>query len=185
MKFDPENTYHVYNQGNNHEKLFLINDHYLYFLNLFKEYILPSSEVLAWCMMPNHFHFMIHTDVRCLMLKQQGDLLLDPVTNGFRKLLSGYSHKFNKQNNRSGALFRPKTKSKCLDVIWDINNPLSLDYYSNCFHYIHNNPVKDGLVKDPSDWKWSSYNFYLGKEKEGFCNRALAAKLGLCEEKNN
>lgn len=182
MKFEPKKVYHVYNQGNNHERLFLSDEHYLNFLSFFAAYVLPSSEILAWCLMPTHFHFMLYADDRCLMLKEQGDLLLDPITNGFRKLLSGYSHKFNKQNNRSGALFRPKTKSKYLQVVYDNNNALLPDYYSNCFHYIHNNPVKDGLVKHPSDWKWSSYNFYAGEEKEGFCNRSLAVKFGLCVE---
>ena len=44
--------------------------------------------------MPNHFHFLIHTDARVEELKKQGGLFLDPVTNGFRKLLSAYSHKY-------------------------------------------------------------------------------------------
>ena len=187
MKFEPQNIYHVYNQGNNHEKLFLTNENYQQFLNLFKGYVLPYSEVLAWCLMPNHFHYMLYTDERCLALKQQGNLILDPVTNGFRKLLSSYSHEFNKQNNRRGALFRPKTKSKCLgdDSLMAGSNHSFLDYYSNCFDYIHINPVKDGLVKRASDWEWSSFNFYFGNTEESFCNKALAVKFGLYKELNN
>ena len=185
MKFEPENIYHAYNQGNNHERLFFINDHYLHFLSLFKGYVLPSCEVLAWCLMPNHFHFMLYADERCSILKQQGNLLLDPVTNGFRKLLSTYSHQFNNKNDRSGALFRPKTKAKCLNEEAKISSSSFSDYYSNCFNYIHNNPVKDGLVKHASDWKWSSYNFYCGKEKENFCNKALATKFGLYDNLDN
>jgi putative transposase len=109
MKFLPQQLYHVYNQGNNQQNIFLRDVHFLYFLKLYTAYIVPHCDTLAWCLMHNHFHFMIATDQRCLDVKQQGGLLLDPVTNGFRKLLSAYAHEFNIKNNRSGALFRPKT----------------------------------------------------------------------------
>jgi REP element-mobilizing transposase RayT len=186
MKFEPKNIYHVYNQGNNHERLFLNPDNYKHFLNLFKNFVLPYTEVLAWCLMPNHFHYMLYTDERCSDVKQQGNLRLDPVTNGFRKLLSTYSHEFNKKNGRSGALFKPKTKSKCLSdesFIIDTKKSFS-DYNFNCFYYIHNNPVKDGLVKLAADWEWSSYNFYYGSVIESFCNKSMAARLCLYNEDN-
>lgn len=178
MKFLPENIYHVYNQGNNHERLFLNDGHYQHFLHSFKGYILPHCEVIAWCLMPNHFHFQLYMDERCMALKQQGGLVLDPVTNGFRKLLSAYAHAFNEKNERSGALFRPKTKAKCLtDESLILNTRYSLnDYYSQCFYYIHYNPVKDGLVENASDWFWSSYNFYFGNKEELLCNRHLTVK---------
>ncbi len=175
MKFKPENIYHVYNQGNNHERLFLCDDNYQFFLKLFKSYVLPHTEVLAWCLMPNHFHFMLCTDNRCLAIKPQGDLTLDPITNGFRKLLSTYSHEFNKKNDRSGALFRPKTKSQCLDdeaIPYKANIPN--DYFFNCFNYIHDNPVNHGLVANAGDWKYSSFNFYYGNSEYLFCNKSLA-----------
>ncbi len=182
MQFSPDNIYHVYNQGNNRETLFLKEDHYSRFLNLFKGYVLPHCEVLAWCLMPNHFHFMMYADERSAILKKQGGLLLDPVTNGFRNLLSTYSHEFNNQNNRSGALFRPKTKAKCLSeesLIMKTGYSF-LDYYSTCFYYIHENPVKAGLVKSPGEWPWSSYNDYFGNENEkSFCNKSLALKFNL------
>jgi len=177
MKFLPENIYHVYNQGNNHIQLFLKDDDYKYFLSLFKSYVLPHCEVLAWCLMPNHFHFQLYMDERCAALKPQGGLLLDPVTNGCRKLLSAYAHGCNARNNRSGALFRPKTKSKCLTKIPNPDSSYSLsDYYSNCFYYIHDNPEKDGLVTNAVDWPWSSFNFYFGDSELLMCNKELAVK---------
>jgi len=88
MHFVPENIYHVYNQGNNNRVVFNDDMHFAFFLQLYREYIFPHCETLSWCLMNTHFHFMIHTDNRCLELKKQGNLLLDPVTNGFRKLLS-------------------------------------------------------------------------------------------------
>ena len=86
MKFAPDNIYHVYNQGNNKYLLFIHDVHYYYFLELYQSYLVPFCETLCLCLMPNHFHFMIYTDERCTELKKQGGLLLDPVTNGIRKL---------------------------------------------------------------------------------------------------
>ena len=179
MKFLPEKSYHVYNQGNNHERLFHQDFHYDTFLGLFKSYILPHCHTMCWCLMPNHFHFLIHTDARVSELKKQGGLFLDPVTNGFRKTLSAYSHQFNLQNDRSGALFRPKTKSKCITDEVSITRPglSSSAHFAKCFHYIHNNPVAAGLVSLPEQWVWSSYKDYIGENEDSFCNRELAYKL--------
>ena len=179
MKFLPEKSYHVYNQGNNHERLFHENAYYNAFLELYKSYIVPHCHTICWCLMPNHFHFLIHTDARVKELKKQGGLFLDPVTNGFRKTLSAYSHQFNLQNDRSGALFRPKTKAKCItDEAPTEKAGLSVsDYFAKCFHYIHENPVVAGLVSLPGEWEWSSYIDYIGENKDSFCNRKLAYKL--------
>jgi putative transposase len=180
MKFEPGKSYHIYNQGNNKEQLFFCDEQYAHFLSLFKSYVLPHCDVLAWCLIPNHFHFLIYTDERILIFKPQGGLSLDPVTNGFRKLLSAYSHAFNKDNNRSGALFRPKTKSKCLnsDELELKGTADQFDYLFNCFSYILAHPVKHGIVKVPVDWQWSSIHDYLGEEN-GFCNKELAHRLHL------
>lgn len=179
MKFLPGKSYHVYNQGNNHERLFNEDNHYHFFLELYQAYISPYCHTICWCLMPNHFHFLVHTDSRVSEIKKQGGLFLDPVTNGFRKLLSAYSHRYNLQNDRTGALFRPKTKSKCItDEDGDENIDLThAAYFTKCFHYIHNNPVAAGLVTEPEEWKWSSYRFYIGKRKISFCNKELAHKF--------
>ena len=60
MIFEAGNLYHIYNQGNNRQKIFFSNDNYLYFLTKFKEHILPHADILAWCLMPNHFHLMVY-----------------------------------------------------------------------------------------------------------------------------
>ena len=179
MKFIPEHVYHVYNQGNNKEKIFFEDFQYNYFLQLYQSYIIPHCETLCWCLMPNHFHFMVYADERCLQLNKQGGLILDPITNGIRKLLSTYTHEFNIKNNRSGSLFRPKTKAKNLteeaEVIIDQTG--KTDYLFNCFNYIHNNPKEAELVNFAEDWKWSSYRFYKGLRQNSICNIDLAKKI--------
>ncbi|HET9056557.1 MAG TPA: hypothetical protein VFN30_06900 [Chitinophagaceae bacterium] len=182
MRFIPENFYHIYNEGNNKQLLFFDDKNYHSFIDLYNAYVVPHCETICWCLMPNHFHFMVYTDERCEKFEKQGGLLLDPITNGFRKLLSGYAHNFNKSNNRTGSLFRPKTKSKCLSS--EDYKSLSFLYLQNyllsCFEYIHQNPVRAGLVDKAENWAWSSFCFYKGVHKVSFCNKELAEKyLGI------
>ena len=96
-----------------------------------------------------------------------------------RKLLSSYARVFNSQNNRTGSLFRQKTKAKSLTDEEDSGSAVvrnDQDYCINCFQYIHENPVLARLVKHPRDWKWSSYGLYERNEKSEFCNIELAKK---------
>ena len=179
MKFISGNIYHVYNQGNNNQDVFIEEIHFRYFLQLYKEYIALNCETLAWCLMNTHFHFMIYADNRSLDLKRQGGLILDPITNGFRKLLSTYAHEFNIKNKRSGSLFRPKTKTICLNDEVEQNNKFASkqDYYLNTFNYIHRNPVEAGIVKNEADWKWSSYRSCNGLGADSICNKELAMQI--------
>jgi len=49
MNFEPGNLYHIYNQGNNRQKIFFSRENYLFFLNKIKKHILPHADILAWC----------------------------------------------------------------------------------------------------------------------------------------
>ena len=59
MQFETGHIFHIYNQGNNRQKIFFNRENYLFFLRKIKIYILPYADILAWCLMPNHFHFMV------------------------------------------------------------------------------------------------------------------------------
>ncbi len=126
--------------------------------------------------MPNHFHLMVYTDERVLNFKKQGGLQIDVLTNGIRKLLSGYTRIYNSRHQQSGSLFRQKTKSQCLS---ETNSSVykKSDYYFNCFHYIHQNPFVARLVKRMEDWKYSSFQDYAGLRNGTLCNKSLAAKF--------
>lgn len=177
MNFSPDNIYHVYNQGNNKQRIFYNRKDYFLFLVLYKKLVGGVINTIAWCLMPNHFHFMVHSNQKSNEKIKQGGLYIDVVTNGFRKLLSGYARIFNNLNGRSGSLFRQKTKSKCLtDLPVGINNILSVnEYYKNCFHYIHQNPVRAGLVHLPEEWEFSSYREYAGLSPAELCQKELAS----------
>jgi len=181
MQFDPDNLYHIYNQGNNKQCIFEQAEEYNFFLWLIRKNLLPFSEILAYCLMPNHFHIMIYADERSKTRIKQGGLFIDPITNSFRKTLSSYTRVKNEKSGKSGSLFRQKTKAKCLSemVLNSGNLQKRNDYYQNCFYYIHQNPLKAGIVNELEEWIFSSYLDYAGLRDGSLCNKILAEKYGL------
>jgi REP element-mobilizing transposase RayT len=183
MKINPEEIYHVYNHGNNRQRLFYEQDNYHFFLRKLKRYISPHCDILAYCLMPNHFHLLIHGNEKTIIpfLKQEdlhGDTAANPYVfmtrfaHGMKMLLSSYAKAINKRHNRSGSLFRQNTKAKCTS-----SESFSMDYSLWCFIYIHNNPMVAGLAKSPQDWAFSSYKEYSGECQDPLCNIQLARKL--------
>jgi REP element-mobilizing transposase RayT len=164
MKFKANQIYHVFNQGNNRQRIFQTESDYETFLNYVRKFLLSNTDLICYCLMPNHFHFLVHTNEYSSVLVKQGGLIIDTLTNGMRKLLSGYARVFNSKYERSGSLFRQKTKAKWITGLVRKEKRVytAEEYCTNCFQYIHANPVAAGLVTHPSDWKWSSYNFYAG-----------------------
>jgi putative transposase len=177
MKFLPDNIYHIYNQGNNHQDIFLCDEDYLIFLRMIRKHIHIHTEIIAWCLMPNHFHLLVYADEKNCVMMKQGGLQIEKLTNGIRKLLSGYARIFNKRYNRMGSVFRQKTKAKNIaESDWVVKHNYNLhDYCSRCFDYIHQNPVVAGFVKEQAEWKYSSYCDYAGIRKGTLCNKELAA----------
>jgi REP element-mobilizing transposase RayT len=184
MKFLSNHLYHVYNQGNNRQLLFFDHGNYLYFLGKVNQFVKPYCHILAWCLMPNHFHFLIGTDKRSVEKCKVGALELTQLSNGFRILESSYTKGINKQQHRSGSLFRQHTKAKCLteeafDFATD-EKALAPDflniYPAVCFHYIHQNALKAGLVQSGADWEFSSLRDYLGLRTGRLCNFDLAKR---------
>lgn len=164
MNFQPGSIYHVYNQGNNKEPLFFNRENYLYFLKKMRSSLIPHSDLLAYCLMPNHFHWLI---------KVKDDLVDDknlhhPLVRKIANLLSSYTQAVNKQQNRSGSLFRSKTKSKKIDDLY---------YALTCFLYIHQNPLRAKLANHLDDWMFSSYRDYAGIRKGDLFNMKLAIEL--------
>ena len=59
MYFETSGMYHVYNQGNNRQIIFFNKENYFFFRRKIRIFILPFADILAYCLMPNHFHLMI------------------------------------------------------------------------------------------------------------------------------
>jgi putative transposase len=176
MHFIPGNVYHVYNRGNNKQQIFFSERNYQFFLEKLNNQISPVCEILAWCLMPNHFHLMIYaTDKACAERISFGGKPMQELPYHVGILLSSYSQAINKQNGTTGSLFQQKTKAKC------INEPgrsdLNDKYLATCMHYIHQNPWRANLVTRLEDWKYSSFREYIGREACLKSNKALLLSL--------
>ncbi|MCK5852817.1 2-amino-4-hydroxy-6-hydroxymethyldihydropteridine diphosphokinase, partial [bacterium] len=59
MDLEPGYFYHVFNRGNNGQTIFYSRENYLFFLKKMDEYLTPFASIISWCLMPNHFHWVI------------------------------------------------------------------------------------------------------------------------------
>jgi len=155
--------YHVYNRGNNRENLFREERNYLYFLKLYAYHIGPVADTFAYCLLKNHFHFLIRikdlSGVRAtkspphltgLKLKK-----LAP-SKKFSNFFNAYARTYNHTYQRTGALFQ-RPFGRIL---------VSSDaHFKQLVTYIHQNPQKHKFVADFRDWKYSSYHTLLASEK--------------------
>jgi putative transposase len=171
MKFYQEKIYHIYNQGNNQQKIFFEKKNYLFFLNKMRTHLCGHCDILSWCLMPNHFHWMIqiHPEYEENLEKHLADTnapIVDPLNRSISILLSSYTKAINRMYGRSGSLFRGRTKSIDLspDDRTDNQHPLI------CLLYIHQNPLKAGLVNKLEDWEFSSYMDYAGLREGTICS---------------
>ena len=215
MELIKDNIYHIYNQGNNRQKIFYNRDNYLFFLQKMNDYLLPYCDVLAWCLMPNHFHWMVYvreTELESVM--RRGGTEIDRVTSNREAsrgatqsrtptvsnlnqaigiMLSSYTRAINQQQSRSGSLFRQKTKADCITKPIEVSPSYynlgfgtlifipdpDKDYPQICFNYIHQNPVKAALVKNPEDWEFSSFRDLSGLRNGKLICRQRVEEFGL------
>ena len=188
MKFEKGFIYHIYNQGNNRRKIFLNHDNYVFFLKKIKTYIHPYADIFAWCLMPNHFHLMVLVNEVEIVISNNPGSKKRSFNNSIAIMLRSYTHAYNNQHNFSGTLFRSKTKAECVNCsegitpafltingITQINNKNPKQQYPQvCFDYIHQNPMKAGLVKQEADWEYSSARDYAGMRDGKLVNKKLA-----------
>ncbi len=177
-KFASGNILHIYNRGNNKEKIFFDEQDYKAFLfrlglclgfteeelNKEKLIAMPYSRIritevskdnfklYAFCLMPNHFHLLIEQVVET------------PISNLMSKLCTSYSKYLNKKYKRVGHVFQDKFKAVLVE-----NNP-QLMWTSA---YIHMNPVKDKIAKHPSEYLWSSYSDYASNRNLPLISKKL------------
>src|SRR5688500_15836480 len=123
MKLLTNQIYHVYNRGNNKQQIFFEEENYRYFLKKVQTFLCPYCDILAYSLMPNHFHFLIHaneltnTPYRRIKLpprkkRTKPIVKMTLFSRGLQLLLSSYSKGINKRYNRTGSLFQQNTKAK-------------------------------------------------------------------------
>ncbi|MBN2614028.1 MAG: hypothetical protein JXB00_20900 [Bacteroidales bacterium] len=152
------NYYHIYNCGINGEALFRENSNYEYFLWLYEKHVTPVADTFAWCLMGNHFHFLVRIrEVNEMAAPNNPDRVPNPVRvintkpphQYFSNLFNSYTQAFNKKYSRHGALFERPFKRKLID---------NKGYFRQVVVYIHQNPVHHGFCEHPGEYGWSSYN---------------------------
>ena len=152
--------YHIFNHAVAKENLFRIEENYYFFLEKFNYYIAAVADTYAYCLMPNHFHFI----VKFKTVKQLSDVfnftdsskISYKLSQAFKNFFSSYSSSYNVMFDRKGTLFEPRFKRKIVD---------SKEYFLNLFNYIHQNPISHGFVKEIDDWKFSSYTSFYSEKK--------------------
>ena len=105
MGFIDNSFYHIYNRGNNKQNIFFNEDNYHYFLDKIETHITPTCDLLAYCLMPNHFHLLVSTNENS-----------ENLSEALRVVLSSYTRGINNQENRLGSLFQQNTKRKKINV---------------------------------------------------------------------
>jgi len=183
MKLNPHQIYHVYNRGNNKQQIFFNQENYRFFLEKVKLFLVPYCDILAYSLMPNHFHFLIYANemtnkpyrrinLQSRKKKPKRVVKMSMFSHGLQLLLSSYSKGINVRHNRTGSLFQQNTKCK------QTSSDLFLEDYSLCcFIYIHNNPKNAGLVTSPDLYEFSSYADYIHQKEDSICNLPLAKQL--------
>lgn len=179
MKFTEEGIYHIYNRGNKKQKTFFKEENYLYFLKKVRAELLPYCEILAYCLMPNHFHFIVFIKCKKLNALDNDNKRNKTLNNAIAILLRSYTRSMQAQENFTGSLFQQKTKAK---ELVDADNA-TINYLSLCAHYIHFNPLKARIVENLEQWKFSSYLDYMSLRNGTLCNRAMLYSIaGLNED---
>ncbi len=142
VEFHAGEYYHLYNRGNNYQTIFFERENYLYFLRQLRKYLVVEAiEIVAYCLMPNHYHLLVYLKTNDL------SGLMQPFALSYTKAI-------NQRYHRVGALFQGRFKGVHVD---------QNEYLLHLSRYIHLNPVTAGLVRQAEDWEFSSYREFIGQ----------------------
>ncbi len=124
--------------------------------------------------MPTHFHFLVRVSSNIDVPHLKGVAhLSQAISKQIQTLLSSYTKAINKRYNRHGSLFQQNTKAKQV---------ASDSYLITLLIYIHQNPIRSGLVKKAEDWLYSSYQDYIDLRNDTLPSKELI--LGMIIKKD-
>ena len=170
----PSTFYHVYNRTNNKELLFQNDDNRLFFLKKYKQYLADYVKTYAYCLLDNHFHFLIQVrseeaingsvinsplDKRIKLHQEFIDSFSKKentsaipyeviISSQFQRFFNSYSKAYNKLHGREGNLLNQRFKRLAVE---------SDDYFTQLIYYIHANSKHHGIMEDFRQYPWSSY----------------------------
>ena len=155
----PGQPQHVIQRGNNREPVFVAEDDYLFYRDkLVDACDTHKCEICAYVFMTNHVHLLITPQT------DQG------ISKVMQMLGRYYVQYFNHTYQRTGTLWEGRYKGTLIDTE---------RYLLTCYRYIELNPVRAGMVKHPSEYRWSSYGCNaLGQKDSLVTPHELYRKLG-------
>lgn len=143
-KTTESNYSHLIVQGINKEYIFQNKEWKEEYIKILKDKMEDTNvEILAYCIMDNHAHFLIYYEK------------IEDLSSLMRKVNTTYAMRYNKVNKRVGFVFRDRF------FIQPILNEKQL---CNCLVYIHKNPIKAGICSKMQDYRYSSYKEYISKK---------------------
>jgi len=143
LSFD-DACYHITSRGNRKENIFYTDHDRLVFLRKLSETLRKYSIICyAYCLMDNHYHLFLKTPNA-------------NISEGMHYLNTSYTNWFKAEHAIVGVIFQGRYKSVLVDED---------SYVKVLSAYIHLNPLRAGIVKDLSEYKWSSYLDYEGRKK--------------------
>lgn len=149
--------YHIYNRGINRQNVFFEERNYRHFLKLYAKHFEPVADTYAYCLMCNHFHFLVR--IKTVEEQQTPGVSKTPgvwkakkPSQQFGNVLNAYAKSINKAYNHTGSLFQNRFGR--IEVTSDA-------YFIHLITYIHRNPQRHGFVADFRDWPYSSYHAML------------------------
>jgi REP element-mobilizing transposase RayT len=135
--------YHVIARGINRQEIFHdTEDHQRYLETLERFSKETGSTLLGYCLMGNHLHLLI----------QEGH---EGISVFMKRLGTSYAYWYNQKYNRTGHVFQDRFKSESVE-----NDA----YLLTVIRYIHQNPVKAGIIEKAQDYQWSSCSAYVQGE---------------------
>jgi len=152
--------YHVYSRGNQKQPIFHQDADYQRFIKKIEEYQKKYKvDILAYCLMPNHFHFLLYQPTKL------------NINKFMQALLVSHIRYFQKKYNLIGHLFQGRFRAKIVD---------SEHYLLQLSRYIHQNPLEAaGNYSDAylNSYPWSSYYDYVGKRPLSFVDPDIVLKV--------
>jgi putative transposase len=164
VQLQPGGYYHIYNHAVGTDKLFEKEKDYLYFLSKLKTHVLPVSEIISYCLIPNHFHLVVRiksfAEVEEFLKNKFGEekfkkkktadsyFLSQQISKQYSNLFNTFSKHINFWKGRTGTLFKRNFRRKEIQ---------DMAYLLRLISYIHQNPIDAGLVSQAQQWKYSSY----------------------------
>ena len=160
------NFIHIITQGIKKEFIFYQDKYKNEYILLLKKYISESnnSKLISYSIMSNHAHILIYTET------------IEEVSTVMRKINTAYAGYYNKNEDRVGYVFANRYYSQPI---------MNESHLFTCIQYIHQNPVKAGLVNLPSEYKFSSFrDFYENKLDKNIAKLIFGTENYLTEFNN-